>query len=172
MNWYIIDKDYVNYLCGYDSKVGYVEYGDKLKLHIGIIIEINNFKYYVPVSSPKEKHKKMRNGIDFQKIIDNENNIFYAVININNMIPVPDKYVTKLKYNEIQNYRKFANDAEKDNYIYLLQQELYIINKLAQTLTNNAKKLYDKVLTNTSSSLSKRCCDFTLLEKKALEYVK
>ena len=30
MNWYVIDKDYITYLLQFDSRVGYVEYGDRL----------------------------------------------------------------------------------------------------------------------------------------------
>ncbi len=32
MNWYVIDKDYITYLLQFDSRVGYVEYGDRLKI--------------------------------------------------------------------------------------------------------------------------------------------
>lgn len=30
MNWYIVDKKYINYLTQFDSHVGYVEYGERL----------------------------------------------------------------------------------------------------------------------------------------------
>ena len=59
MDWYVIDKKYVSYLRKFDYKVGHVEYGDKLKLHIGILIEIDGIKYYfdkqksLPVSLKK-----------------------------------------------------------------------------------------------------------------------
>ena len=47
MNWYVADKEYINYLKKYDSRVGYVEYGERLKLHLGIVLELENVKYYV-----------------------------------------------------------------------------------------------------------------------------
>ncbi len=31
MNWYVIDKDYITYLLQFDSRVGYVEYGDRFR---------------------------------------------------------------------------------------------------------------------------------------------
>ena len=40
MNWYVADKGYINYLKKFDSRVGYVDYGDHLKLHLGIILEL------------------------------------------------------------------------------------------------------------------------------------
>ena len=50
MNWYIVDKKYINYLTQFDSHVGYVEYGERLKLHVGTLLTIGNFHYYVPIS--------------------------------------------------------------------------------------------------------------------------
>ena len=38
MNWYIVDKKYINYLTQFDSHVGYVEYGERLKLHVGTLL--------------------------------------------------------------------------------------------------------------------------------------
>ena len=42
MNWYIVDKKYINYLTQFDSHVGYVEYGERLKLHVGTLLTIGN----------------------------------------------------------------------------------------------------------------------------------
>ena len=53
MNWYIVDKKYINYLTQFDSHVGYVEYGERLKLHVGTLLTIGNFHYYVPISSAR-----------------------------------------------------------------------------------------------------------------------
>ena len=68
MNWYIVDKKYINYLTQFDSHVGYVEYGERLKLHVGTLLTIGNFHYYVPISSAKPKHQKMSNSLDFHKL--------------------------------------------------------------------------------------------------------
>ena len=168
LDWYVADKKYVNYLKNIDNRVGNIDYGDNLKLHIGILITINKCNFYVPVSSPKEKHLKMNNTLDFHKI-SNENEL-YAVINLNNMIPIPSKYVTKLKYNEIDKFRVFSNEKEKNDYIYLLQNEKRIIDNLSEILKNKAKKLYRKVKFNPNSLLAKRCCDFKLLEEACLKY--
>ena len=59
MDWYVVDKKYINYLTQFDSRVGYVEYGERLKLHVGILLTIGDFHYYVPISSAKPKHQKM-----------------------------------------------------------------------------------------------------------------
>ncbi|MEY8426076.1 type III toxin-antitoxin system ToxN/AbiQ family toxin, partial [Lachnospiraceae bacterium 38-14] len=43
MDWYVVDKKYINYLTQFDSRVGYVEYGERLKLHVGILLTIGDF---------------------------------------------------------------------------------------------------------------------------------
>ena len=130
MNWYVVDKNYINYLVKVDKRVGYVEYGGRLKLHIGILVTVNYLNYYVPISSAKSKHHNMSNSIDFHKLIDEVTGELYAVININNMIPVPDFCITQLKYDKIANFRTFLNEKEKTDYIYLLQKEKLIIDKI------------------------------------------
>ena len=172
MNWYVVDKKYVSYLQKFDKRVGYVEYGEKLKLHIGIIIGVDGFKYYIPVSSPKSKHAKMKNSVDFHKIIDPETKTLFAVFNINNMIPVPDSCVTQLKYNTIDKFRTFANEKEKTDYIYLLQNEKAVIDRLGNVLKIKAQKLLFKVCEDPESNLAKRCCNFRLLQEKSKEYCK
>lgn len=31
MDWYVVDKEYIKYLVSFDSRIGYVEYGERLK---------------------------------------------------------------------------------------------------------------------------------------------
>ena len=170
MDWYVVDKEYVNYLKQFDSKVGYVEYGSKLKLHLGIVLKVNGLDYYVPISSPKPKHENMSNSVDFHKIQEDEGQL-YAVLNINNMIPVPTKCVTQVKYDQIEKFRKFESVKEKTDYIYLLQKEKKIIDSIQNTIENKAKKLYAKCIKRPESALANRCCQFKLLEEKAQLYI-
>jgi protein AbiQ len=169
MDWYVVDKGYIEYIRKFDHKVGKVDYKDRLKLHVGVLIEVGASKFYVPLSSPKAKHRTMKNSLDFQKLEDGDGNL-YAVININNMIPVPDEYLQKLKYNEIQHFRIFKSEKEKTDYIYLLQKEKRILDTLSETIKNKAQKLYVKVNNNPTSSLAMRCCNFTLLQEKSNDY--
>ena len=67
--WYVVDKEYVKFLRKYDNKVENIEYDKKLKPYIGILLNINGFNYYVPISSAKEKHYKIKEGMDFIKSI-------------------------------------------------------------------------------------------------------
>lgn len=164
MNWYIVEKNYIQYLRQFDSKVGYIDYGSRLKLYLGIILSVGEFFYYVPISSAKEKHKTMKNSLDFQKIQDE--NTLYAVLNLNNMIPVPNSCIQQIKYNQIEKFRSFNSATERTDYIYLLQKEKRLIDAMEGDIKNKAQKLYEKCTSAPNSKLAARCCNFRLLEEK------
>ena len=84
LSFYTVDERYIDYLAPYaphlfhNAKKGQ---GHSRK-YIGIVLEVNGFEYFAPLSSFKEKHRRMKNGLDFIKVGD------YAVINLNCMFPV------------------------------------------------------------------------------------
>ena len=41
LKWYIADKEYINYLKKFDDKVENINYKDRLKPYLGILININ-----------------------------------------------------------------------------------------------------------------------------------
>ena len=82
MKFYNIKDEYINYLKKYDAKVADNKKGKRP--YVGVVLEIEGIKYYTPFTSPKEKHRKMKNTKDFRKI----NQGIYGAINFNNMIPV------------------------------------------------------------------------------------
>lgn len=168
LKWYIADKEYVNYLRKFDDKVENIDYSTKLKPYIGILITINDFNYYVPISSAKEKHYKIKEGMDFIKIMQDDKII--GVLNLNNMIPISGNNVKALKYKNIEEYRDFVSDKEKKLYIAFLSFELDLINDKIEKIKKNAMKLYNEKINNPKSNLSKRCCDFKLLEKASVNY--
>lgn len=169
MDWYAVKKEYIDYLKQFDDNVGDNDYGDHLKLYLGILLSVDGINYYVPISSPKPKHNRMSNQDDFYKVEDPVTKELYAVLNLNNMIPVPDTAINQITYGNIQNYRAFKTEKEKLDYIYLLQKEKAIIDALENNsiLTNKAKKLYNKCEKNPTSNLAKRCCKFKLLKEKS-----
>ena len=79
-----VSSDYCDYLREFDNKVAYNKYEKELRPFIGILFKIDKCEYFAPLSSPKEKHKKMKNTVDFFKIKNGE----LGAVNFNNMIPV------------------------------------------------------------------------------------
>lgn len=69
----------------------------------------------------------MKESVDFVKIKD------YAVININNMIPVPNRQLIELN----------INDEKDPHYKFLLQAESREINRQKNRIRKNAEIVYN-----------------------------
>ena len=76
-----LDSKYCDYLRQFDKKVPYNYDKKELRPFIGVLFEVNNCKYFAPLSSPKPKHKNMKNTLDFFKIKDGE----LGAVNFNNI---------------------------------------------------------------------------------------
>ncbi len=152
---YSVKDTYIKYLSKYQEHLFLNEGGSFGRKYIGAVLEINGLTYFAPLSSFKPKHKKMKESIDLIKIKD------YAVININNMIPVPKEQLIELNIN-----------TEKDpHYKFLLQAESREINKQRNRIRKNAEIVYNhKKRNGDSTPLAKRTNDFEVLEKKCREY--
>lgn len=149
---YEIKKEYVKYLSQYQP---HLFHDEGTRKYIGILLEIKGIKYFAPLSSYKQKHRKMNESTDFIKIKD------YAVININNMIPVPEGQYTLVDINGIKD----------PHYKFLLQAESKEINRKKNKIWENAEIVYDHKLQNGDRTpLAKRTNDFLLLEKICKQY--
>lgn len=152
----VIDKDYCNYLRKYDDKVPYNFDKKQKRPFIGILFSIGKIKYFAPLASPKPKHLKMMDTIDFLKI-DGGN---LGAVNFNNMIPVLTDNITEI-------------DLNKDNIKYqkLLKSQLFWLNRHVDLIYMHSKFLYDSYYNKTAPTyIIKRCCNFKLLEEKCMEY--
>ena len=77
MQWYALNKEYVNYLKQFDSLVPNVEYTGKLKCFLGIILKSQNgYDYFAPLTSYKPKFQAMSNDIDFYKLVGKNGKIY------------------------------------------------------------------------------------------------
>lgn len=158
-----LDSKYCDYLRQYDKLVPYNFDKKKLRPFIGVLFEVNNCKYFAPLTSPKEKHKKMNTTLDFLKL---DNGKLGAII-FNNMLPVTNKNIIKLDLD-----KECLTKAEA-KYIKLLKEQIYWLNRNDEKLYNRSKKLYDKYVNGTlNKNIAKRCCNFILLEEKCREYNK
>ncbi|MBQ9314449.1 MAG: type III toxin-antitoxin system ToxN/AbiQ family toxin [Clostridia bacterium] len=113
-----VDSNYCNYLRIFDSKVIYNMDNKESRPYIGVLFEMNHFEYYAPLTSPKPKHLKMKNTIDFYKIKNGQ----LGAINLNNMIPVTNYNYTLINLNE----KVFIEDKVK--YLTLLKEQLNWLN--------------------------------------------
>lgn len=161
MKFYYIKDDYIALLKKYDKKVD--DNKHDRRPYIGIVLDINGTNYFAPLTSPKVKHKKMKNSKDFRKISGGT----YGAINFNNMIPVVNDALILIDILSI-----------KDNaYKRLLQNQYTCIRTDQDIIKSVAKNLYELVLTQDSKltsndiKIKKRCCNFKLLETIAPTYL-
>ena len=151
-----VDSDYCDYLRKFDNKVAYNKYEKELRPFIGILFEIDTCKYFAPLSSPKPKHKKMKNMIDFFKIKDGE----LGAVNFNNMIPVTDNNYTLVDLN------KETLTIAEQKYQKLLKEQLSWLNAHYRQVKNKSFKLYQLYNNRKlSDNMKSRCCNFKLLEE-------
>ena len=152
---YEIKSEYIKYLSNYQKHIFTQADRKDTRKYIGIIFEVKGVKYFAPLSSFKEKHKKMKESVDFIKIKD------YAVINLNNMIPVPGSQIIDININKENN----------PSYKYLLQAESREINNQRNKIRKNAEIVYShKKHNGDSTALAKRTNNFELLEKLCKEF--
>lgn len=156
-----VDTKYCDYLRKFDNRVAYNKNEKEIRPFIGVLFEINDCQYFAPLSSPKPKHKKMKNTIDFFKIKGGE----LGAINFNNMIPVKEDnyYLINLNQKGLKN--------KELKYQKLLKQQLNWLNANYNQVKTKSLKLYELYNTDRiSKNIKDRCCDFKLLEEKALMY--
>lgn len=156
-----VNSDYCNYLRRFDNRVSYNENEKELRPFIGILFQIDTYEYFAPLSSPKSKHKNMKNTVDFFKIKGGE----LGAVNFNNMIPV-----NKNNYSLVDLNKETLTIAEL-KYQKLLIEQLDWLNANYRQVKNKSFKLYQ--LYNNGKlpqTIKLRCCNFKLLEEKCVEY--
>lgn len=160
MDFYNIKDSYIDFLRQYDTRVA--DNKHEGRPYIGIIIAIDDISYYAPLTSPKPKHLKMKNGKDFRKIKQG----LYGGINFNNMIPVPDSALLPIKISQVAD----------DRYRRLLQNQYAAVKDDFTAIVTTATRLRKLLLTAEEhlsphdARLKARCCDIRLLEKVFREY--
>lgn len=162
LKFYNVDAKYAEYLRTIEKRVPEVKNEKENRPFIGVAFKIGKYAYYAPLSSPKEKHKRMKNSIDFLKIKSGE----LGAINLNNMIPVPEMCLKKVDISV-----KKEDIKETIQYKILMQNQLYWCNNHRETIIKKAEKLYNQYTDYTlKDEIKERCCNFAICEKMCDEY--
>ena len=153
---YYIDEGYINYLRQFDKNVAYNK--NSTRPYIGVVYTYNNYNYFAPLASPKEKHKTINpKAIDIFKIEDGN----LGVININNMIPTPIEELTEV-----------LPTVTDIKYKKMLEEQLTFLNNHKAELfkkINYFQNLYRK--NHMPQRILERSCNFILLEELFKKYV-
>jgi protein AbiQ len=127
---------------------------------VGVVVVNGDRSYCIPLSSPKPKHERMRNGRDFTKVFDPKGRLI-AVLNFNNMIPVDSSVIWAVDLGA-----RGSDGADERAYKALMRNQVEWCNAHADEIVNKANKLYFIVTEHPEKyrGLVRRCCDFKRLE--------
>jgi protein AbiQ len=98
---YNVNIKYIRNLHRVDDNVPSVspQIGKQARPFLGIVVLINGSKFCIPFSSNSAKKNKdfeyMRENITFRKVRDKDGKVL-AALNLNNMIPVREEYITEI----------------------------------------------------------------------------
>lgn len=130
--------------------------------YLGVLTELNGFRYFIPLSSPKEKdynkQGKIKNDSEITIYIRNKDKL-YGTLRLNNMIPVPESELVKYDLNDEGDLR----------YKMLVLNELYFVRANAKRIEEAAKKLYEKKLAQKENVPTENHNLFLTLNFKHLE---
>lgn len=165
---YKVSKEYMNFLNEADFRVPKVEeYESDL---VGTVVDLDEYSYFIPLTTHKFKHKLIKNSIDVIKLDEGK----LGVLNLNNMVPVTNNDVEMIDINN-QNLNSTYDIKNK----ILMNKQVRCLNreKVKEKIIKQANRLHKLVLNNSNEKLNKKCCDFALLEAKcdryaALEFLK
>lgn len=174
-----IDQNYLKKLHSACSEVYYKVNGYENKPYIGILINKNDRKYVIPLSSAKEKHKTWKNvnkecflvyettkkscmrKDDIWVTIDQDNvKHILSVMDIKKMIPIVEGVYSRVNINPDK-----GDTDEVKKYKDLLNKEYSFCLKIINEVIGRANKLYDKQME--TGKVVKFCCDFKALEEVA-----
>lgn len=177
-----IDQDYLKYLHENCSEVFYKPIGYDNKPYIGILINEDENKYVIPLSSAKEKHK-FWNDVEADRFLIYEisnkkplskNAVFkenpdgtvkqiFSVIDLKKMLPIKEGLYTRVDLTTNP-----QDSVETRNYKNLMNKEFAFCLKILPLIIQKANELYDKQIS--TGKIVNFCCDFRLLEAKSREY--
>ena len=171
---YNIIDSYISYLRKYDSHVSDNKIGKRKhsRKYIGAVLQINEYKYFAPLSSPKPKDFNpdgtiRKDPIFLTRIVvknDSGEDEMKGKILLGNMIPVNEMALKKVN----------PNDEKDLNYRTLIIKELDFITKNRKEIVRKANIIYNQKIGKYKIPKHNQyldcVVDFKLLEEKCKNY--
>ena len=170
MRLYSVSDDYIEYLRNifprvYSNKIANRKHTRK---YLGVVFKLNDFNYYIPLSSPKDAHDYIT--LNGKKVIRKDSIIVIRMVvkgtlkgtlQIGTMIPVPDKAL--IQYN--------LQDEQDISYKELVQDEIIFIRKNTNRIIKTAKLLYSKKTKGTHKNpVIDKVLDFKSIEEYSIKW--
>ena len=170
MRLYSVSDDYIEYLRNVFPRVysNKIANGKHTRKYLGVVFKLNDFNYYIPLSSPKDTHDYIT--LNGKKVIRKDSIIVIRMVvkgtlkgtlQIGTMIPVPDKAL--IQYN--------LQDEQDISYKELVQDEIIFIRKNANKIIKTAKLLYSKKTKSTHKNpVIDKVLDFKSIEEYSIKW--
>ena len=170
MRLYSVSDDYIEYLRNifprvYSNKIANRKHTRK---YLGVVFKLNDFNYYIPLSSPKDAHDYIT--LNGKKVIRKDSIIVIRMVvkgtlkgtlQIGTMIPVPNKAL--IQYN--------LQDEQDISYKELVQDEIIFIRKNTNRIIKTAKLLYSKKTKSTHKNpVIDKVLDFKSIEEYSIKW--
>ncbi len=163
---YSVSMKYIRNLHNVDEHVPSVspQIGKQTRPFLGVVVLIHGAKYCIPLTSNSGnktiKFAQMRENITFRKITDEKGNIL-AGLNLNNMIPIRDEYISEI------NLRISPQDTKKEiQWKQLCIKELNWCQAHQNEIEHLANELYQQFTSDKPFSKRSICLNFPALEKE------
>lgn len=177
--FYNVNTAYLQYLNTVDSEVQFTQEKDyEQKPFLGIIILVNKYNYFIPLTSGKRKHARWKNVgaahyLVYEKVKKEElhkNDIFkpisneyalkiFAALDLKKMIPIQTGLYQPIDFSSLSN-RNYANLLEKE-YLFCKSIQDGIISKVSSIY----KEQKD------SGRVYPMYCNFSKLEEACDKYI-
>lgn len=177
--FYNIDLAYLKYLHHIDSEVRYSEEkAYNRKPFLGILVIINSYNYFIPLTSSKPKHLRWkiigkdyfliyetiqpeeRRPSDIIRAHDSKLLKLLAVLDVKKMIPVPDGLHSQINFAQVQDI----------NYQGLLWKEFRSCQRIKKRVLETAETIYREQ--KETGTVYPMFCNFTALEKACDAYTR
>ena len=163
LNLYTVNMKYIRNLHNQgDDRVFSVspQIGKDTRPFVGIVVICEDKQYCIPLSSPKDKHKTMRNGVDFHRVLNADGKLI-GVLDFNNMIPVREDLLREV---DVQIHPNDSHEIQR--YKNLVIDQLKFCRQNQEIIVAKAQKLYRMLgKKNVSGQLKRRCLNWNKLEK-------
>lgn len=176
---YNIDVDYLRYLNEIEPEVQFTREKDyEQKPFLGILVMIDTYSYFIPLTSGKPKHAKWKNVGPahyliyeqvkktelrrrdiFKSISDQEALKIFAALDLKKMIPVRSGLYTRIDFSALSD-RRYADLLEKE-YRFCQKLQDGILSKVAQIYREQKE----------SGKIYPMYCDFRKLESACDTYM-
>lgn len=149
----VTDK-YIRFLHSRDSRVQYNKGASRP--YVGVVLFVGEFRYFVPMESPKPNHANLKAGAHLMKMDGGR----LGLLGFNNMIPVRDDVLVPLDI-----------DALEDTaYAELLRKQAYFCNRNKTAILDRASRTYYDTVNGSNKFFLRICCDFKALEKACRQF--